>query len=69
MPEEWKKEIITKLRVKHHRHPLPVCKSGNHDSSCTKYGTEISCIKIIKSYNRATGRLDYEALCTHLIIV
>jgi hypothetical protein len=57
--------IVAKLVVKQHRHPLPVCTSTKHDPSCKPFGKEVVCTRVIKKIDPVTNKIQFEALCTH----
>jgi hypothetical protein len=67
MASTFRINAVSKVVLKQHRHALPTCTSATHSPSCASYGREAKCTRVIKGVNKVTGRLEFEALCTHLI--
>jgi hypothetical protein len=63
---DFKLDKLSKVIVKQHTHPLPVCKANTHSPTCVKFGHELSCVRIIVGFDKATLKPKYGAFCTHM---
>jgi len=72
-PQDFQLDKVSKVVIKEHFHALPVCAPGAHNPTCTSFGREIGCVRVMVGYEKPTeaeplGKVIWGARCTHLLL-